>query len=680
LDKQVADRDAQLATLRDRLSHAHEVHSGAGGRSHDTVMLLRAAQQRGANMQSQIQLLQMQLQALGHENDGLRTAFAAEQDLKLQEVAQAREARLEADALETRSRGLRTMMRIAEHQLKERTDEVAALRTQLSLMDELHGSKVTAAVDAQLQAAAGSAALTDAHRRTAALQRQLAAQREAAAAALDDAAAAGAAADSSRQQAAALSAELHRADARAAAMGARAAALQAALESADVDAAELKSLLLEKTAVAGTLSSETSTHVRGLEAQVRGLQGRIRALDMQLADGDKTLTMAHEATAKAHERHQAAAAHAAQHEAEAKRLRLLLGEARKAADVHVALATEREAGMEALRGEISELLSSYDKLEGQGRSLEHWERAGRAAVAALTSQVRSLEATLAEKDADAALMQQAQQQCAEAVRAARRESATAHERCEMMRKQVAALHAHMRHQEVALEETQGEAAAAKALAERHAEEAGAAAAEAERLQRALRKIQAQKILIEKARSRHDHAAAAAACAVADAQRLLLEEQDREQEALTSARGAAQQVEELKRQLQGLKGAYEKQGAATEVTAAAGADLRAAMMDQQEDLREVVAALVAAEARAARVDKNNCALMVRVAALKLEVEQRGGVLGDAHAALQEKELQSAASRADALRTDDTLQRTSAHVQALTCELKAKTTELEVLRSP
>jgi chromosome segregation ATPase len=675
LDKQVSDRDRQLEDLRTRLAQEHEAND-SDTRSADLALQLKASEQRGTNMQSRIAHLNAQLHTLETVNESLRTASAAQADAKLQEVAKVREARLEAQAHETRARGLRTSLRLAEHQLREKTTEADALHVHLEQLDEQCGAANTAAVQAQLAASAGGAALADAQRRVQALQRQLDAQRASTAAALEDATTSGSAADASRRQAAALSADVYRAEARAAAAAARAEALQAALAAADEHAAELKGALLERATEAGALSAEASTQVRSLEASVRGLQGRNRALEAQVAEGESSLAKAHDATAKAQEKYQEAAQRAAQHEATAERLSSQLLEARKAAEAHLAVANEREAGLEVLRCEIAERLQQQDALLGQGRRLESGERTAKAVVTALSSQIRSLEATLAEKDADATLMQQAAADAAQTVRDTRAEAAAAQERCEILRKQIAVLHLRLQKQGSAIEGTVEQAEEAKAVAELRAQKADAAAAESARLQRALRALESQNATLERARARHDDAAAAAAAAVADARRAVLSEQERARDVSMGAHSAEQRAAALEQELASVKHAYEKQVAAAEEAAAAAHALRAAAMQQQDEMRSASAALVVAEGRAERTGSENATLQHKVAKLQAELDERAQALGYAAAAMQERDVEEGAGRAEALRAADTAQRRDARIAALSREVETKTRALEV----
>ena len=98
LDKQVADRDSQIASLRERISEVHASHGGADQRSHDLSGQLRAAEQRGANLAARVQLLQTQLDAAAAEGDGMRVQLGAEKAARHDEVAKAADARRDADA------------------------------------------------------------------------------------------------------------------------------------------------------------------------------------------------------------------------------------------------------------------------------------------------------------------------------------------------------------------------------------------------------------------------------------------------------------------------------------------------------------------------------------------------------------------------------------------------------
>jgi chromosome segregation ATPase len=673
LERQVADRDAQLDALRERLDQAHGESSNADALKHDAATQLAASEQRERNLQARVGHLQNQLNALMREREGLLETVVAERSTREAEVMKVRDARFAASSANSRARGARSSVRLVEHQLADSRAEAARLRTALENADGSAGAAVIAAADSRSAAAVADAAAAAATRRAAALQRQLAAQRDAHAAALADAAAAGDAADEARRRAAALAADLHRADARTAAATAHAAALKSALSAVESTANELRAALRDRTAAAGVMSMEAAALVRGLESQVGGLSGRLHALEGQLASADTALACAHEESARIAESRDAAVASAASLDAAASRLKVQLEDARRAGNVQRGLAAEREAALETLRVEVAEIVSRYEGLQGQGKSLEQRDATSQAATAALRSEVACLQATLAEKDADAVVLQEAQMAATAALRDARADAAAAEERSNMLRRQVAAMQRQLRVREGALESAQGDAEVARADALTLGGAAEESIAEAARLKATVRVLESQKRNLEVARARHDEAAAAAAATVADARQAVMTEQDRAHAALAGASGAAEEAAALKRQLAGVMAAYGKQVGAAEAAAEGAAGLREAVLSHQDELRRATAALAAAEGRGERLVEENSMLSQRVGELRGRLQALDGELAATRIAAVEA---GGMERAVHTRAAEAAATSAARVHTLERQVEAATERLEV----
>eukprot|EP00892_Ulva_mutabilis_P009660 jgi/Ulvmu1/7066/UM033_0126.1 len=678
LEKQINDRDKQLGTLRDQLTHMHEAHASADLRSADAAKDLRGVEQQAANAETRMRLMHTQLQALQQENQGLRESLGAEADLRRHDAAKASDSAAEVRALNTRVRSLRTATKIAEHQLQEKVREAEALRAALQLREEDSNAAIAVLDTAGIDKEAQEAAVRQAQQRAVCLQRRLDSQQGTLQHAQQDALDAGQAADEARRHAAALSAELQRESARATAALLRCAGLEEMLAAAEAEAAEVRAVLLERETAAGAAAADSSSHVRGLEAQVRGLQGCGRVLENRVADVEAALADAHDAAAAVHEKHDAAVARATQRGAALERLQLQLAEARKAHAVAKEVATEREAELEALREQLTDTLKGHDAVAGAGEEIARSERSLRAGLAALHSEVRSLHAALAERDAEAGVAEQARQQAQQAVRDARHEAAAAHARCEGARRQLRTMQGQVRRQAAAAEAATEDAEAARGAVLTGEKRVSDAEAEAKELAVALQRATQRQAAAQKALAQHDEAAGRAAQAAADAQRVALEERLCSAEARKGAADASAMVEVLQREVDTTRAAYTAQVAAAEAAAAATAELRATAMDQAAEMQALSAAVDAEVGRADGAAREAAGVRAQLQKARGELQQREEALRAAQAALQQGSVDRAVGRVEETRAEASLDRAGASIETLKSDIKSKSAAIQELR--
>lgn len=676
LEKQVSDRDQQLTALRSNLGRAQEANSGAVLRSADAAKDLEAAEKRAANLDARMRLMQSQVNALQQENQGLQEAMGAKEDLRRHDAAKAAEVASELRGLNTRVRSLRTAAKLAELQLQEKVKEADDLRTALYMRQETSEAAVAVVASLGADKQAQEAALRQAQQRAGCLQRRLSTQEGELQQARRDALDAGAAADDARRHAASLSAELQREAARASAAVLRCAGLEAGLSAADVEIAEVRGLLSERETAAGAAAADASSHVRGLEAQVRGLQGRGHVLEQRVKDVEAALAEAHDAASAMHEKHETVVAGAVQNSAALERLTAQLNEARKAQRAVTEVVAERDAELEALRAELAEVLQGYDEVAGTGAEIARSEKTLRAGLAALHSEVRSLHAALAERDAEGVAAEEARQQAQQAARDARHEAAAAQERCEGARRQLQVLQGQLRRQATAHEAAVEDAEVARGAVVEGEKRVSEAETAAKDLALALQRVRQQQASLQKACDRHDGAAGRAAEVALEARGVALEERMRTAEARRGAADAAAVAEALQKEVDAMRSAQDAQAAAADAAAAAAAELRATALNQGAEMRSLSAAVDAAAARADAEARESASVRAQLQRVRGELHDKEEALREAQATLQEKTVDRAVGHVDEMRVAASLDRAGMSIDALKKEVTSKSSMIEV----
>lgn len=676
LEKQVGDRDQQLMVLRRNLGQAQEANSGAALRSADAAKDLEAAGKRAENLDARMRLMHTQLHALQQENQGLQEALGAKEDLRRHDAAKAAEVATEMRGLNTRVRSLQTATKLAELQLKEKVKEADDLRAALYMRRETSEAAVAVVASLGADKEAQDTALRQAQQRAGCLQRRLSTQEVELQKARQDALDAGAAADEARRRAASLSAELQREAARASAAVLRCAGLEAGLSAADEEIAEVRGLLAERETAAGAAAADASSHVRGLEAQVRGLQGRGHVLEQRVRDVEAALAEAHDAASSMHEKHETAVAGAVQNGAALERLTAQLNEARQAQRAATEVVAERDAELEALRAELAEVLRGYDEVAGTGADIARSEKTLRAGLAALHSEVRSLHAALAERDAEGTVAEEARQQAQQAARDARHEAAAAQERCEGARRQLQFLQGQLRRQAAAQEAAVEDAEVARGAAVEGEKRVSEAETAAKNLALALQRVRRQQSSMQKACDRHDEAAKRAAEVALEARGVALEERMRTAEARQGAADAAALAEALQKEVDAMRAAHDTQAAAADAAAAAATELRATVLDQGAEMRSLSAAVDAMGLRADAEARESASVHAQLQSVREELRDKEEALREAQVTLQEKAVDMAVGHVDEMRVAASLDRAGMSIDALKKDVASKSTIIQV----
>ena len=491
-----------------------------------------------------------------------------------------------------------------------------------------------------------------------------------------DATAANDAADEARRQVAHLAGEVHRATLRADAAVAHASGLDAALISADADLAEVRNMMLQQHTESGAANAEASTHTAGLEAQVRGLTGRLQVLEKQLQDRNKMLETAEKSTGDMADKLKAASVKAAQHESELQHLQSQIKGARKAHEQALAVAAERNAELEMLRSELSELLLNQDAMAQAGAETIRSEKVLRAGLRGLDSELRSVHAAIAKKDADALAADEALANCRGAYREARSEAAAAHERCEVLRKQVRSLQSTVQRHAAVAQAAQDGVQEAQQAALDEAKRADDVEAHVADLEKSMQRFNVQQAALQAAQEKHDIAVTKAAEAVADARKIAASERENSAKARQNASDAGALVEAMQQELQQLRSAHDAQLHASDAATAATRDLQQALLDQQTEVRDLAAQAAAAAANAASSSREVAALQSQLLTVKVQLHEQTEALVLAEQQLQQSATERVAEHVDAVRAAESLERAGANVESLHRELGQKDEDVEV----
>ena len=676
LEKQLSERNHHITSMRVQVSQAHAESGGAAQHSKDAADQIMVADQRAKNLTARNQLMQAQMSALQEEIEGLREALSDEKKQCKADVASAAEAAMGMRALHAQISNLRSSVKIVEHQLAEKTDEAERLRAMLAMHDDSAQTAASAIVSAQLAEASRDHALEDSRKRASCLQRRLDVQQCALQAAQSDATAANDAADEARRQVAHLAGEVHRATLRADAAVAHASGLDAALASADSDLAEVRAMMLQQHTESGAVNAEASTHTRGLEAQVRGLTGRLQVLEKQLQDRDKMLETAEKSTGDMKDKLEAASVKAAQQESELAHVQTQIRGTRKAHEQALAVAAERNAELEMLRNELSELLANQDAMAQAGAETIRSEKVLRAGLRGLDSELRSVHAAIAKKDADALVADEALATCRDAYREARSEAASAHERCEVLRKQVRSLQkAVQQHAAVAHAAQDGEQEAQQVALD-EAKRADDVEAHVAELERSMQRFRVQQAALQTAQEKHDIAATKAAEAVADARKVAASERENSSKARQTASDAGALVEAMQQEVQQLRSAHDAQLHASDAATAATRHLQQALLDQQAEVRDLAAQAAAAAANAASSSREVASLQSQLLTVKVQMHEQTEALVLAEQQLKQTATERVTENVDAVRAAESLDRAGANVESLHRELAQKEEGREV----
>lgn len=658
------------------MSQAHAESGGAALLSRDASAQVLAADQRAKNLAARNQLMQTQMVSLQQEISDLRATLNDEKEHGKANVTSAAQAAMSMRALHAKISNLHSSVKIVEHQLSEKTDEAERLRAMLAMHDDSAQTAASAIVSAQLAEASRDQALKDARTQVSCLQRRLDVQQCALQAAQSDAAVAIDNADGARRQLAHFAAEVHRATLRADAAVAHASGLEAALASADADLAEVRGMMLQQHTESGAANAEASAHTKGLEAQVQGLTGRLQVLEKQLKDRERLLETAEKSTGDMKDKVEAASVKGAQQESELAHAHTQLKAARKAHEQALAVTAERNAELEMLRNELSEVLVNQDAMAQTGAETIRSEKVLRAGLRALDSELRSVHASLARKDADALAADEALLSCCGAYREARSEAAAAHERCEALRKQVRSLQSTVQRHAATVQTAQDGVLEAQQVAIDEAERADAVEAHVQALEKVVQRFNVQQAALKAAQERHETAATKAAEAVADARKIAVAERENSTKARQSAVDAGALVEAMQQEVQHLRSAHDAQLHASDAATAATRDLQQALLDQQAEVRVLAAEASAAAEHAASSSREVSNLQSQLLAVKVQMHEQAEALVLAEQHLQETAADRVAEHVGALRTAESLQRAGANVESLHRQLDHKEEGVEV----
>lgn len=658
------------------MSQVHAESGGAAQHSRDAAAQILAAEQRAKNLTARNQLMQTQMASLQQEIEGLKEALTDEKEHYRTDVAGAAEATMSMRALHAQISNLRSSVKIVEHQLSEKTDEAEQMRTMLAMHDDSAQTAASAILSAQLAEASRDQALEDSRKRASCLQRRLDMQQCTLQDAQADSAAANDTADAARRQVAHLAAEVHRATLRADAAVAHASGIDAALASADADLAEVRAMLLQQHTVSGAATVEASTHTKGLEAQVRGMTVRLQVLEKQLQDREKMLETAEKSTGDMKDKVEAASVKAAQQDSELSHMHTQLRAARKAHEQALAVAAERNAELEMLRNELSELLVNQDAMAQAGAETVRSEKVLRAGLRGLDSELRSVHAALARKDADAVATDEALANCRDEYRAARSEAASAHERCEVLRKQVRSLQSNVQRHAAVAQAAQDGVQEAHQVALDEAKRADDVEGHVANLEKVVQRFNVQQAALKAAQDRHNTAATKAAEAVADTRKIAIAERENSVKARQSAVDAGALVEAMQQEVQQLRSAHDAQLHASDAATAATQDLQQALLDQQAEVRVLAAEASAAASHAASSSREVSMLQSQLIAIKVQMHEQTEALILAEQQLQQTATDRVAEHVGAVRAAQSLERAGANVESLHRELGEKEEGVEV----
>lgn len=676
LEKQLSERDQQIKALRVQASQAHANSGGAAQQSREAAAQVQAADQRAQNLTARNKLMQTQLTSLQQEIEGLREALNDEKERGNADSVNAAQASMTMRALHAQISNLRSSVKVLEYQLSEKVDEAERLRAMLTMHDDSAQTAATAVVSAQLAEAAQEQALEDSKKRVSCLQRRLDMQQSALQDAQADASAANDASDVARRQVAQYAAEVHRATLAAHAAATYASGLENALKSADVELAEMRGLLLKQNAASGAANSETSVHMKGLESQIRSLHWQQQLLKNHMKDGQKAMEKAEKTAEDMKNKLECANSKAARQESELTQARKQLESARKTHQQTLAVSTERNAELEVLRNELRDLVVNQDAMALAGADSVKSEQALRAGIRALDSELRSVHAALAKKDADALAADEALVSCRDAYRAAKSEAAAAHERCEALRKQVRSLQSAVQRHATAVQAAEDGALDAQQAALHEAERADAVEAHVARLEKVVHRFNLQQVALTCAQEKHDAAVTRAAEAVADARKIAAAERENTTRARQNAVDAGALVSAMQQEIQQLRAAHDVQVQAADAATSATKDLQQALLDQQAEVRVLAAEASGAAEHAASCSREVSVLQAQLLDVKVQMHEQAEALVLAEQQLQDASLERVADKKEAIRTATSLQHADANVESLHRDLEKQSEGVEV----